>query len=108
MSASQLMTRTERITHAVFEAMDDINRMRAKNQRLEPSLDAALMGPSSPLDSLALVNLIVAIEERVEEAFGVSISIADERARSQPDSPFASVRTLVGYIDSLLEGRVDG
>jgi acyl carrier protein len=103
MSSSEIPTgRTERIERAVFRAIDEINQARANEQRVEKSSDTVLMGPSARLDSLGLVNLVVAIEEQVADEFGFTINIADMRARSQSANPYQTVSSLVEYIASIL------
>lgn len=54
------------------------------------------------LDSLALVSLLVALEQRLEDEYGIQVSLADERAMSQKRSPFATVGSLAEYGESLL------
>ncbi len=95
--------RVEKIIQAVFRAVDEVNQELPEGQRLKKSLDTVLFGRSGVLDSLGLVNLIVAAEEKIEEEFGSTITIADERAMSQKNSPFRTIGTLVDYVSSLLE-----
>ena len=93
------------MVQAIFDAIDEINQQLPGKEHLEKSNDTILFGRSGKLDSLGLVSLIVAVEERVEEEYGVAISIADERAMSQENSPFKSIGTLADYISLLLEER---
>lgn len=53
------------------------------------------------LNSLDLVSVIVGLEERLEDEYGVSVTIADERAMSQRHSPFRTVGTLADYVHQL-------
>jgi acyl carrier protein len=96
------MTRKERVTQEVFRAIDEVNANLPEGRQLEKSTDTVLFGERGELDSLGLVSLIVATELQVEEAFGVSITIADEKAMSQERSPFKTIASLVDYVDSLL------
>jgi acyl carrier protein len=64
-----------------------------------------LIGSGSLLDSLGLVNLIVDLEQRLADEYGISITLADERAMSQKHSPFRTVGSLAEYI-CLLNGEV--
>ena len=64
--------------------------------------------PMFTLDSLGLVNLIVAVELHAEEDLGVTISLADQKAMSQVGNVFQSVRSLVDYIISLLGAETNG
>jgi acyl carrier protein len=61
-----------------------------------------LIGRNAVLDSLGIVSLIVDLEQQIEERFGATLSLANDRAMSQKNSPFRSVQTLTDYIVSLL------
>lgn len=92
----------EKVLQAIFDAMDEVNEQRPEDQRLEKSADTVLFGESGMLDSLGLVNLIVGVEQRLEEDFGASVTLADEKAMSLKNSPFRSVKTLAEYAATLL------
>ena len=66
------------------------------------SPDLRLFGKDGGLDSLKLVSLVVAVEERVAEHFGKRLVLADERAMSQNASPFRTLGALADYIVELL------
>lgn len=59
-------------------------------------------GENGVLDSIALVSLIVAVEQAVEEKIGRTVLLADARATSQKNSPFRSVESLIELIQSRL------
>ena len=92
----------EKVLQAIFDAIDEINEQRPEEQRLEKSADTVLFGESGTLDSLGLVNFIVAVEQRLEDVFGASLALADEKAMSLKNSPFRSVKTLAEYASSLM------
>ena len=92
----------ERILKALYEAVDETNRSRPGAQPLERSPQTKLYGTGSDLDSLGLINFIVATEQKIETLCGRSIMLADDRALSQAVSPFQSVETLASYIEQLL------
>ncbi|MFX0201819.1 MAG: hypothetical protein ACFFCW_37390 [Candidatus Hodarchaeota archaeon] len=73
-----------------------------------PYLDktTCLIGRESVLDSLGLVTLIVNIEQKLVDRYGISVTIADERALSQQKSPFKTVKSLSEYISSLITEEV--
>jgi len=52
------------------------------------SPDLVLYGGAGKLDSIGLVNLIVATEQRLEDIFEISLTLADEKSMSQRNSPF--------------------
>ncbi|MCK5679857.1 acyl carrier protein [bacterium] len=99
------MINNEKILHAIFEAIDELNEQFQKEQRLSKSTNTTLFGETGKLDSLGLVNLIVATEQRLEETFNLSLTLADEKAMSQKNSPFRSIGTLAQYISKLLQER---
>jgi hypothetical protein len=62
-----------------------------------------LVGEHAVLTSLALVSLIVEVEQTVEDEWGAVLTLADERAMSQQHSPFRSIGTLAEWVERLLE-----
>lgn len=88
------------IIDIIFKSIDEINEQNGTN--ILKNLDTKLFGKESDLDSFGLVNLIVSIEENINYNFNVSISIADEKAMSQKNSPFKSVNTLADYTTELI------
>ncbi len=58
----------------------------------------ALFGPDSVLDSMALVTLVLDIEQRLHEQAGVGVSLMSDQALSRRYSPFRSIGSLVDYI----------
>ena len=62
-----------------------------------------LIGHQSVLDSLGLVTLLVDLEQRLDEEYGLSLTLADERAMSRQQSPFRTVQALADYICLLIE-----
>ena len=97
----------EKIEKIIYEVLDGINSENEEVPGIEMSLDTELYGGNSSLDSLGLVNLIVAIEQNIEDAYDLEITLANERAMSQKRSPFKTVESLVGYIEILLREKLD-
>ncbi len=96
------MSSRDGVIQIIFGAVEELNEQRSKEQQLEKSVDTVLFGKSGELDSLGLVNLIVLIEQKIEDKFSISLTIADERAMSQEKSPFRTIGTLADYISLLL------
>jgi acyl carrier protein len=101
------MTLTEQIQSIVFDSIDEINEQLPQGKQLAKSEETILIGKNGQLDSLGLVNFIVATEQRVEDTLDVSITLANEKAMSQEASPFQTVNTLMNYIIKLLEDNID-
>ena len=86
----------------IFESIDELNLDLDKNEKITKTEETNLFGSGDSLDSLALINLITIIEEKIEEVTGEYISLADEKAMSLDESPFKTVTTLKNYINSLI------
>jgi acyl carrier protein len=68
--------------------------------------DTVLFGAEGILDSLALVNLVVALEQAIEDQLGRTVALADEKAMSQKHSPYRTIGSLAAYAKSVLDGDV--
>ena len=96
------MTEEERIAKAVYAAVDELNGQLPKGVSVEKSLDAPLYGAGGKLESLDFVTLIMEVEEKINAEFGTDITIADENLLSKQKSPFSSLRTLIEYLEEVL------
>lgn len=67
--------------------------------------DTRLFGEGGLLDSMALVSLVVAVEQAIEERHGVPVALADEKALSQRSSPYRTVGSLAAYAARELDSR---
>jgi D-alanine--poly(phosphoribitol) ligase subunit 2 len=95
-SVSRVLT-DDVILSVVLQAMRTTNLSRTAESQLSVAPDAAIFGPTSPLDSLGLLTLLLDIEEDLQAA-GAVVRLSDDRAMSQTRSPFRSVESLVDYI----------
>ena len=86
-----------------FEAIDEINERYPKEQRLSKSVDIMLTGQSGKLDSLGLVSFVVAVEERIQNDLGETISLADEIGNF--DGPLRTPKTLAEHITNELQTK---
>jgi acyl carrier protein len=74
----------------------------SENASVPAAPDTVLLGAGGAVDSLGLVRLVMMIERQVEDDFEVPVSLTDEKALSQRNSPFRSVGALADYATSLL------
>ncbi|MDO8488561.1 MAG: hypothetical protein Q7S42_00385 [Candidatus Omnitrophota bacterium] len=86
------------ITALVFRAIDEVNSLLPKDRRINKDAHTILSGTGATLDSLSLVNLVVAVEQEIEKSLGKSIILADERAMKLENNPFRTIESLVTYI----------
>lgn len=70
---------------------------------VELSSETRLYGKDGLLDSMALVSLVMSLEQEIAEKFGAEISLADDKALSQKNSPFRTIGSLVTYANGEIE-----
>jgi len=99
------VTTKDKVLQVVFAGIAEANQVLPREAQLKQSEDTVLMGESGEMDSLRLVNLIAAVEQKIEEEFRVSVNLADDEAMSLKANPFATVATLTDYIATLLERK---
>ena len=93
----------ERISKAVFAAVDEVNEQLPQGVSIEKSLDAPLYGATGKLESLDFVTLIMEVEEKINAEFGTDITIADDNLLSKEKSPFSTLGTLIEYLHDLVK-----
>jgi len=92
-----------KIENLIIESLKELNEELENEALNNPTKDTKLYGIEGCLDSLALVTLITDLEEKISDKFDKDITLADEKAMSQRNSPFRSVESLANYITKLLE-----
>src|SRR2546430_13379573 len=97
------MNDPENLVAAIYRAVDWINGELPPDRQLIKAAETRLLGSQSVLDSMHLVSLIVAIEREVEDMFGVTLTLVDDRALSMKESPFRSIQSLADYIGILIK-----
>ncbi len=86
----------------IEKAFEELNALRDDAEKISFSTQAELYGPQSKLDSVDLVNLLLAIEEYIEDELDISFTITSEKALSLKNSPFRTVQTLCDYLQTEL------
>ena len=92
------MLTQEQALALVLRCLASLGRELGKAELEQANEQTCLIGDASPLDSLALVKLIVDLEEDVRVATGKSVIIAEENTMDPRTSPFRSVDLLAEYI----------
>lgn len=96
------MGATENARTIVFGAITKVNTLRKKNAQIPKEEDTLLSGQNGLLNSLGLVNLIVAVEETAENLLDEEI-ILEPEASSTGRWAFETVGTLIERVATLLE-----
>ena len=99
------MEQHENIISLIFRAIDEVNQFLPSERRLEKASETVLSNKSGQgaLDSLGMVNFIVALEQLIDEEMGVSLSLADDLIISEEHNPFQTVGILADNISALLK-----
>lgn len=64
-----------------------------------------IFGDEGRLDSLGLVTFLVTVEQKIEDEYTVNLTIADEKAMSQKNSPFKTIGSLTEYLENIIEKK---
>jgi len=91
----------DRVEEVVMASLTDVLEEFESDFKVTPK--SRIYGGDSPLDSMAVVSMIVDLEGRLEEELDFYVSISDERAMSQKRSPFQDVASMVEYLLILYE-----
>jgi len=91
------------IAATIYRAIDDVNAQLPPASRLKKDPSTVLFGREGGLDSLSLVNLIVALEQHVEIRHGKVVSLSSPDVLLAENSPFASVEALTSYLASRVQ-----
>jgi acyl carrier protein len=97
-----LMLDRDAVQALVLHALETVNEERDAGDKLVVTPNTRLFGADAELDSLALVSVIVDVEEAVSQASGRTIALTDDRAMSREVSPFTDVQALTAYVVELL------
>ena len=95
------MVSRETVRNVVFNAIDEMNELLPKGRKINKNLEEVILGKGG-LDSLDLINFLVAVEEKVEGQFGITISLLNENAVEDMKSHEGTTGGLVDYVLNLL------
>ncbi|MGP3698833.1 hypothetical protein [Rhodobacter sp. NSM] len=94
----------DRLLAAMQNAVEEVNLTLPPERQISSDPDAVLYGDGSALDSLGLVNFVMAAEQHVGDETGCDIVLASEAAMSRRRSPYRSLRSLAEYAAELVSG----
>lgn len=85
----------------INESIDEINDFLPQDNQLTKDEDQLLYGSNGVLDSMAIINFCLMVEEKFAEEFSKKISLIDDNAFSEEMLPIESVRNLKAYLTKL-------
>ena len=86
------------ILDSLKEGIDDTTEESRKLNISNASSETRLFGGKGLLDSLGGVILLTDLEEKLDEEFDVTISLASDSTMSRTRSPFRTVKSLAEYM----------
>jgi len=92
----------DNILEIVYAALDDADAQSLDGAPVKKSPDAPLLGSDQGVDSLTIVNLVVAIEEQIQSRLGKTIVLVDEDSLALQEHPFRTVGTLASYVEKVI------
>jgi acyl carrier protein len=99
------MTDNEKVIRTIMEAIEDLNEQLPREEKIEKSINTTLFGSGGKLDSLGLISLVTTVEQKIEEDFGMTVTLLDDIAGLEHKNPFLTVKTLSDYVTSVLETK---
>lgn len=99
----QVQVSDEMLANIIASSIQEILSMRKKATAVSVNSDTVLFGSNGLFDSIELVSMVVAVEQALEDNLNVSLSLSDEKAVSQVNSPYKTVGTLVAYARSVMD-----
>jgi acetyltransferase-like isoleucine patch superfamily enzyme len=91
-----------RVVALVLRAVAEVNEMLPDGSRLREDTSSPLVQPHGPLDSLGVINLLVAVENQVEAEFGRRPNLTEMEANPEDSSPLSTIGTLAKFVARFL------
>ena len=91
------------IKDVVFSVLEEIGSEYNNDELKLPTEDTRLFGRN--LDSFGVILMVTEVEEKLSNVLGFNISLADDRAMSQKTSPFRNVKTLLDYVEMIINEK---
>ena len=93
----------EDILGMVYTALDESDAQSLNGAPVEKTPEAPLLGSDQGVDSLTIVNLVVAIEEQIQKKMGKTVVLVDEDSMALQEHPFRTLGTLATYVEKVIQ-----
>lgn len=91
-----------KLLDVIYRTIDEANEQQEAGRKISKSTDTVLLGDSSLLDSVGLINFVISLEQQVEQRLGASISLTAEPEMFSTESPLRTVAALAEYLQRQL------
>lgn len=92
------------VVKIIYAAIDEVNVLVAEDEQIPKTKTTPLIGDGATVNSLGLINLLVALEQQVETVLGNVVILTQDDVLLQPDGPLKTVGSLADYMLTLLDG----
>jgi hypothetical protein len=86
----------------IDETIDEINACTSPERRIGKLPQTVIVGKSSTLDSLGVINFLTALEDKVASSTGRSISLMNENTLTDGDGPLKTIAMIERFISEQL------
>jgi hypothetical protein len=88
----------------VYDAIDAVNPQLPASRRLAKAPETVIVGPSGVLDSLGIINFLLALEERASDAAGGAVQLLDDPSTLMDQERFRTVGALARHLEGIGRG----
>jgi hypothetical protein len=93
------------IDQMIYSSLDEVlNELNLKNE-FKKEASTEIYSGDGLLDSLGLVTFLVSLEQKINDAYKINITIASDKAMSMTNSPFSTIYSLSNYLQKLIEEK---
>jgi hypothetical protein len=87
-----------KLLEAIYRAIDEANQQQEADRKIAKAPGTVLLGDASFLDSVGLINFVIALEQQVEQRLGATVSLTANPDMFSTESPLRSVQTLADFL----------
>ena len=98
------MASSTELVEILFSAIETHNQLHPDNP-LAKERATRLFGGDDGVDSIALIAILMDVEEALQRRFNLRITLADEKAFSGRNSPFKDVSSLIAFVEGHIAER---
>ena len=88
----------ERALELIYATIDVVNQLLPPAKRLARRPATVIVGAGGSLDSLGIINFVLALEEHASDALGRPVQLLNAEVLAAEDTPFRTVDTLATHL----------
>ena len=93
---------------AIYAALDALNEQLPAEHKVKKAPETILLGKAGTLDSVSFIGLIVLVEEKCQDEWGVSVSLSEwltDDPQPGVNDPFQTVGRFIHYLSQQMDAR---